>query len=180
MSTDDFEIVLDRDSTIPEGRERALRRMRAILKGYPDKVPDRANCFFYGLTKGWVLGAVIGPADADEIDDLLPPRPSGGVIEAIPFGRSPHAPEVEALSEDYVIDQMQSGWWFSVWMGIKNDLYFFHRNGQEMPERSVLAWLGYLRGALEGRHISRSEYDRLRAMLPEVDDDLTPLVAATE
>ena len=180
MSESEYHITISRDSTIPEGRERTLQRMRTILRCFPSGVSDRANCYLYGLIKGWVLGDVIGVADADALDELLPPRPDDGVIAAIPFGRDPNAPEVEALSEDYVIEQKRSGWWFSVWMGIKNDLYFFHCYGHKMPERSVLAWLGYLRGALEGTHISQAEYDRLRAMLPSINDDLTPLVAATE
>jgi hypothetical protein len=61
-------------------------------------------------------------------------------------------------------------------MGIKNDLLSFRRKGATMPERSVLAWLGYLQGELEGKGISAAEYDILRAVLPSVDD-LTPLVA---
>jgi hypothetical protein len=46
VSTRDYEIVVRRDSTIPEGRARALKRMTAILAHFPNGVPDRANCFF--------------------------------------------------------------------------------------------------------------------------------------
>ena len=125
---------------------------------------------------GWVVGQVIGHAGADELDELLPPQPAGAVIEAIPYGRGVYAPEVEALTDDQVLPEL----WFDFWMGIKNDLYFFHRDGKEMPERSVLAWLGFLHGELEGEAITQDEYDKLRALLPPVNDDLTPLVAATQ
>jgi hypothetical protein len=54
MSARDYEIVVRRDSTVPEGRARTLERMTAILAHFPNGVPDPANCFFYGLTKGWV------------------------------------------------------------------------------------------------------------------------------
>jgi hypothetical protein len=49
-----------------------------------------------------------------------------------------------------------------------------------MPERSVLAWLGFLRGELESGGISTAEYHTLRALLPPVTDDFTPLVAASQ
>ena len=175
MSGREYSFTLYRDSSIPEGRELTLGRMRAILAHFPNGVPDRANCFFYGLIKGWVLSDVIGPADADEIDELLPPRPAG-VIEAIPYRPDDvRAPEVRSLTEEQIPDD----WSFQVWIGITNDIYFFRRDGKTTPERSVLAWLGYLRGEFEGNGLSQAEYDKLRAMLPPVDDDLTPLVAAT-
>ena len=176
MNPRDYEFTVYRDSTIPAGRERILKRMRAVLSHFTGGIPDRANCFFYGLTNGWLLSQVIGHADADEIDELLPPRPAGEVSEAIPYGRDVRAPEVEALTEDQILDDL----WFEFWMGIKNDLYFFHRDGKQMPERSVLAWLGFLRGELEGRALTQAEYDKLRALLPPVHDDLTPLIAATQ
>lgn len=69
--------------------------------------------------------------------------------------------------------------WFSYWIGLSNDLYFFRRNGEEMPEASVLAWLGFLLGELEGNRISEIDYDKLRAMLPFVKDEFTPLIVAT-
>jgi hypothetical protein len=52
MSKRDYEIVVRKDSTIPEGRARTLKRMAKILAHFPNDVSDRANCFFYGLTKG--------------------------------------------------------------------------------------------------------------------------------
>ena len=176
MSAHDYEFTIERNSSIPEGRERTLKRIQAILPHFPNGVPDRANCFFHGMIRGWVLSDVIGLADADEIRELLPPRPVGGVLEAIPFGPDDvRAPTVRTLTEEQIPDE----WWFQVWMGITNDLYFFHRDGKAMLECSVLAWLGYLRGEFEGDRLSQAEFDKLRAMLPPVNDDLTPLVAAT-
>jgi hypothetical protein len=162
----DYSFTVSRDSTIPEGRARTLKRMAKILAHFPNGVSDRANCFFHGLTKGWVLSHVIGLADADEVDEMLPPRPQGGVIEAIPYGPDDVIhPEVDALEEEGIPE----GWWFEV-----------SHAGTEMPERAVLAWLGCLRGELEGHGISQAEYDKLRALLPPVRDDLTPLVAASQ
>jgi hypothetical protein len=173
----DYSFTVTRDSTIPEGRARTLKRMAKILAHFPNGVPDQANCFFHGLTKGWVLSHVIGLADAEEVDELLPPRPDGGVIEAIPYGpEDVDDPEFASLTED----DIPEGVWFDFWMGIKSSLYYFRCEGAEMPERSVLAWLGFLLGELEGHGISQAEYDKLRALLPPVRDDLTPLVAASQ
>ena len=176
MSTRDYEFIIRKDSSIPEGRKQAFRRLREVLARFSSIVPDRVNCFLHGLNLGWVLSDVIGLGDAEDLrEQVLPPRPDD-VIDAIPYGRGVHAPEVEALSDDQVLTDV----WFVFWMGIKNDLYFFTRDGKAMPERSVLAWLGFLRGELEGKAISQTDYERLRALLPPVDDDLTPLVAATQ
>ena len=123
---------------------------------------------------GWVLSHAIVVADADEIDELLPPRPKDGVLQAIPYRYRLRAPEVRQLSDEDVLDDS----WFTIWMGIKNDPYFFRRKGNEMPDRSVLAWLGYLRGDLEGNGLKQAEYELLRALLPPVHDELTPLLEA--
>jgi hypothetical protein len=178
VSTRDYEIVIRRDSTIPEGRARALKRVRAMLAHFPNGVPDRANCFLHGLTKGWAVSDVIGHADADEVEELLRERPAD-VLRVIPYGpEDVDDPEVDALIENE--DDIPDGLWFDFWMGLKKSLYFFRQNNSEMPERSVLAWLGFLLGELEGHGISQAEYDKLRALLPPVRDDLTPLVAASQ
>ena len=170
------EIVIRRDSTIPEGRARALKRMNTMLANFPSGVPDAANCFFQGLTLGWVLSHVIGHADADEVEELLHDRPTE-VFDAIPYGpEDVDDPEFSSLTAD----EIPKGVWFQDWMGIKKSLYFLRQNDLEMPERSVLAWLGFLLGELEGRVISTAEYDRLRALLPPVNDDLSPLALATQ
>jgi hypothetical protein len=123
------------------------------------------------------LSQVIGLADADEVDEMLPPRPDSEVMEAIPYGPADvNDPEFESLTADEIPDNV----WFQYWMGIKKSLYFLWQNHSEMSERSALAWLGFLRGELEGGGISTAEYDKLRALLPPVNDDLTPLVAATQ
>jgi hypothetical protein len=106
---------------------------------------------------------------------LLPPRPQGGVIEAIPYGpKDVDDPEFHALNDD----DMPDGVWFQYWIGIKKSKYFFRANHSEMPARAAFAWFGFLLGELEGDGISRAEYDKLRALLPPVRDDLTPLVIA--
>lgn len=149
--------------------------MTALLAHFPNGVSDRANCFFHGLTKGWVVSEVIGHADADEVKELLRERPAD-VFDAIPYGpENVEDPEFASLTGDEIPD----GLWFDFWMGIKKSLYFFRQNHSEMPERSVLAWLGFLLGELEGGAISTAEYEKLRALLPPVRDDMTPLVAAS-
>jgi hypothetical protein len=173
----DYSFTVTRDSTIPEGRARTLKRMTAILGQFPNGVPDRVNCFLHGLTLGLVLSHVIGHADADEVDTLLPPRPEGGVIEAIPYGpEDVEDPEFASLTEH----DMPDGVWFQYWMGIKKSLYFFRQNRSEMPARVVLAWLGFLLGELEGGGISTTEYDKLRALLPPVRDELIPSGTASQ
>jgi hypothetical protein len=112
-------------------------------------------------------------------------------MEAIPYGpEDVDDPEFASLTEDDIPD----GVWFQYWMGIKKSLYFCRQNHSVMSERSVLgarcsvlgarcsvlAWLGFLLGELEGGGISTAEYDKLRALLPPVTDDLTPLVAASQ
>ncbi|GAC1410201.1 MAG: hypothetical protein NVSMB64_19200 [Candidatus Velthaea sp.] len=171
----EYSFVMTRDTTYPAGREKSLRRMRSLLENFPAALPDRALCYFHGLIRGWVISEVIGHLDADEVKELLPERPED-VISAIPYGGDVVAPEVDALSDDEILPER----WFELWMGIKNTLYLFRRDGDEMPERSVLAWLGFLRGELEGNAISQAEYDKLCALLPPVNDDLTPLVGATQ
>jgi hypothetical protein len=114
----------------------------------------------------------------DEVKELLHERPAD-VFDAIPYGpEDVDDPEVDALIENE--DDIPDGVWFQYWMGLKKSLYFFRQNNSEMPERSVLAWLGFLLGELEGGGISTAEYDKLRALLPPVNDNLTSLVAATQ
>jgi hypothetical protein len=112
VSTREYEIVIRRDSTIPAGRARALKRMTAILSHFPNGVPDRANCFFHGLTKGWVLSDVIGHADADEVEELLQERPVD-VLRAIPYGpEDVDDPEFDSLTEDDIptVYGFSTGW----------------------------------------------------------------------
>ncbi len=175
MSGGFFEVYMTRDSTYPKGRERAFRVLKLMTERFPNGLPDRAQCYLAGLTTGWLLGHLIGIKDLDDLKDAFPlDPPEGGIRDAIPYGRDETAPEVEALREDELLDES----WHQTWMGIRNDLYHFTLRGSAMPERSTLAWLGYLRGELEGEAISNDEYERLKAMLPRVHDEFTPLLAA--
>jgi len=82
---------------------------------------------------------------------------------------------VEALAYHQLLEGVRR----STWMGIQNDRYSFECLGQAIAERLVLAWLGYLRGELEGDALSKAEYDSLKGLLPSVVDELIPFVAAS-
>ncbi|HVV84668.1 MAG TPA: hypothetical protein VHE35_16495 [Kofleriaceae bacterium] len=45
------------------------------------------------------------------------------------------------------------------------------RHHREFPERTVIAWRGYLAGLFEWAVIDEAGYNRLVALLPEVADD---------
>jgi hypothetical protein len=51
---------------------------------------------------------------------------------------------------------------------IQRDLDFFHG---AMPERSAIAWRGYLAGILEWGVLNPAGHDRLVALLPDIVDD---------
>ncbi len=51
---------------------------------------------------------------------------------------------------------------------IDSDIKFF---GGSLPERTTIAWRGYLAAVLEWNVISNSQYEMLLALLPPTDDD---------
>jgi hypothetical protein len=51
---------------------------------------------------------------------------------------------------------------------IKVDVAHYHGS---LPERVAIAWRGYLAALLEWSVISISAHDRLRGMLPEIEND---------
>lgn len=175
MSSGFFEVFETRESTYPQGRKRAFRILRLWAEQNRNGFPDRLQCFVAGLIKGWILSHAIGIKDADDADETFAiVRPDGGIQEAIPYGHGETAPEVDALREDELLDET----WHRIWIGIRNDLFYFNHRRTAMPERSTLSWLGYLRGELEGNGISPEEYERLKAMLPTVDDEFTAFLIA--
>ena len=133
--------------------------LRLMFERHHNVLSDRARCYLTGLTTGLVLSDAIGIKDSDDLKDSFELfHPDGGIREAIPFGRGETAPEIDALCEEELIDET----WHRIWIGIRNDLFYFSRRAIRMPERSTLSWLGYLRGELEGNGISIEEYDRLK------------------
>ena len=175
MSDVEFIYYTTDESTYPEGRARAFRLFAHITDAFSKSIPDLLQCYLGGLMQGWLFRHTIGIKDIEDLRGaftLL--SPDDDIFVAMPFGRREIAPEVSALREDELIDEA----WHWNWMGICNDLYHFKLLNERMPERSVYSWLGFLRGELEGETISNLEYDRLRAMLPVVEDPFTPLVSS--
>jgi len=169
-----FEVILNRESTNAIGRARAFRILHDLAVRYLEGFPDRVRCYLAGLIKGWLFSDVIGVKDADDADESFGRiTPHDGIADAVPDGHGEPAPAVEALA----YHQLLEGLWRSTWMGIQNDRYYFECLEQAIPERLVLAWLGYLRGELEGDALSQAEYDSLTGLLPSVVDELTPFVA---
>ncbi len=143
---------------------------------FPDGLPDqRAASYLHGWRVGLVVGDYIGLRDSDDIRDILPCIPPW-VMEPIPYGHDDVLhPEVDALKDG----TLPPGAWFQDWMGLKDEQYYFVRDGKLIPELEVQCWLGYLRGSLETGRIDKDKYDLLRALLPPFNDDFTPLIAAT-
>ncbi len=166
------------EDTNPDGRARAFKVLAHFhdirYNGY-NGGSDKCQCYLAGLMFGWLIGGSIGIKDAEDLRDafaLLPP--TDDIFKGIPFGHRDVSPDVLSLKEEEFLDEA----WHGHWIAIRNDLYHFQLRDERMPERSIYSWLGFLRGALEANSISDLEYDRLRAMLPAVEDVFTPLVSS--
>jgi len=175
VSDVDFISYTTDESTNPDGRARAFNVLTLLKDVSSDRISDKRQCYLAGLMMGWLISGFIGIKDAEDLRDafaLL--SPADDVFNGIPFGHRDVSPEVRSLKEEELLDEA----WHGHWIAIQNDLYHFKLLDQPMPERSVYSWLGFLRGELEAKSISDLEYDRLRAMLPTVEDVFTPLVSS--
>ena len=158
-------------ASVPVMRDALRRRLEFAKQRLGTNVPKLDVIAWVSFLWGATNGLLIGINDLQELRKHLPPL---GYDPTAEFTKYPTSPANQALIDSAAEEDpiwSTAAQYFNC--GIGDGLHYF---GGRMPEESVVAWLGHLRGAFEAGSIDQVEYADLVHMLPVVENNPVDLI----